>query len=154
VDDVVAHGVGVISTREGTYLPITVLSSLLPSCAHHARIYPTLSTTALPPPPPPRGPRPLRDRFIYSSVSVSPVSRWRVRESARNADPLHFCWHPNLYGDTGEPEPRAFVIRAATIPCYPRNVADPRSPELFNRREPFPLKREIITARATRGDKS
>ena len=27
VDDVVAHGVGVISTREGTYLPITILLS-------------------------------------------------------------------------------------------------------------------------------
>lgn len=34
VDDVVAHGVGVISTQEGTYLPITVPPSLLPSCAH------------------------------------------------------------------------------------------------------------------------
>lgn len=33
VDDVVARGVGVISTREGTYLPITV-PSLFPPCAH------------------------------------------------------------------------------------------------------------------------
>lgn len=33
VDDVVARGVGVISTREGTYVPITV-PSLFPSCAH------------------------------------------------------------------------------------------------------------------------
>lgn len=39
VDDVVARGVGVISTREGTYLPITV-PSLFPSCAHiRTRIY-------------------------------------------------------------------------------------------------------------------
>lgn len=39
VDDVVAHGVGVISTREGTYLPITVLLSLLPSARTYACIY-------------------------------------------------------------------------------------------------------------------
>lgn len=39
VDDVVAHGVGVISTREGTYLPITVLLSFLPSGRTYACIY-------------------------------------------------------------------------------------------------------------------
>lgn len=43
VDDVVAHGVGVISTREGTYLPITVLSPRsFPLARTYARIYWTL----------------------------------------------------------------------------------------------------------------
>lgn len=67
VDDVVAHGVGVISTREGTYLPITVLSSLLPSCARtYARIYSTLF------PAPFIGP--FSVRFIYFVVYIPSIS--------------------------------------------------------------------------------
>lgn len=49
VDDVVAHGVGVISTREGTYLQITV--SLAPSSLRarmYTRIYSLLFSLLLP----------------------------------------------------------------------------------------------------------
>lgn len=130
VDDVVAHGVGVISTREGTYLPITVLSplsSLLPSCAH-IRTH-LLDVT-------PRPSFPLIG-FIYSTVSLrplglrpAPVVPREVRSALRPPPPtpLDFYLHPNLYTVT----PSAFVISAATVlaPCFSglskRAVIDPR----------------------------
>lgn len=59
VDDVVARGVGVISTREGTYLPITV-PSLFPSCAHiRTRIYSRRHSRLLP-------------SFLFISLAIFP----------------------------------------------------------------------------------
>lgn len=65
VDDVVAHGVGVISTREGTYLPITVLLSLLPSARTYACIYsPSFLPPAFPSP----------SRFLFPPFYLFPSS--------------------------------------------------------------------------------
>lgn len=68
VDDVVAHSVGVISTWEGTYLPITVLLPLLPS----ARIYACIYSSSFFPPPPSRF---LFPPFYLFSSSVFPCLR-------------------------------------------------------------------------------
>lgn len=102
VDDVVARGVGVISTREGTYLPITV-RSLFPSYAHiRTHLYsPSLPSLSL--------------LFIYSTEHIpelrSPTRRSLVREfrsehrhheslSLSRGRSLDFYLYPNLYGDT------------------------------------------------------
>lgn len=59
VDDVVAHGVGVISTREGTYLPITV-----PLAPSFLRAHTHASTRVC--------------RVLFSLLSLPFFPRWRA----------------------------------------------------------------------------
>lgn len=111
VDDVVAHGVGVISTREGTYLPITVLLSLLPSARTYACIY---SPSFFPPPRLSLSLAFSFPSFLFISLVCIPASSFRgVREFRSDPDfpflfsPLRpssfdFCLYSNLYRDMSE----------------------------------------------------
>lgn len=101
VDDVVAHGVGVISTREGTYLPITVLLSLLPSARTYACIY---SPSFFPLPRVffsllfiyfPRLYSRFVQAFAYPNFAQIPASRSR----SPSASSLDSCLYSNLYRD-------------------------------------------------------
>lgn len=113
VDDVVAHGVGVISTREGTYLPITV--PLVPSFlrAHtHTSAPPRPFSSLLPSLPlfPRRRPFHAVSLYLFPPAYIlrSFVPRYSLtvnfaripglHESARRA--LDFYLYPNLYSGT------------------------------------------------------
>jgi len=123
VDDVVAHGVGVISTREGTYPPITVPLAPFFLRAHtHAS---TWSFSFLPPPPssfPAKENLPHR-LFIYSLLysRFAGFARREFRPDSRlpRVCAFDFYFYPNLYGGTS---PCVFVINSRDDPAssYPR----------------------------------
>lgn len=104
VDDVVAHGVGVISTREGTYLPITV--PLAPSFLRartHASIRfvvffsfsLSLSSLSLFS----RGGEGILYRLFIYFLRLYSRSRYSLAANFARAR-FDFYLYPNLYGDT------------------------------------------------------